>query len=321
VGNQARADRYTYLPQIGLYVLLTWTAADLCAHWRHRRLFLAMLSAIILAGLAISARNQASYWRNSESLWNQALSHTTDNVVAELNLGEAIYKLGRMTEAIAHFERVLQIEPNEPMAHASLGAALLKIGQTNAALVHLQKSLEIDPQQSSVHSSLGVVLLELGRLEESLSHLKTALKIDPENSDAHYNLGNALLQMGQAKEAVAEFERALRISPDDTEALNNMAWTLATWPEAPIRDGAKAVELAERADSLTHHKSPVIGATLAAAYAEAGRFAEALTTSERALQLAKAEGNAARADSIRAQIAVYQSGAAFRDRRHESTPR
>lgn len=321
VGNQARADRYTYLPQIGLYVLLTWTAADLCMQWRHRRLFLALLSVIILAGLAISARIQASYWRNSESLWSQALSRTTDNVVAELNLGEANYKLGRITEAVAHFERVLQIEPNEPTAHASLGAALLKIGQTNAALAHFQKSVEIEPTQSPVHSSLGVVLLELGRLEESLPHLQTALKIDPENSEAHYNLGNAFLQMGQANEAVAEYKRALRINPDDTEALNNVAWILATWPDALTRDGTKAVDLAERADSLTRSKSPVISATLAAAYAEAGRFADALKTGQRALELANAEGNAARADSIRAQIAVYQSGAAFRDHRYSSTPR
>jgi tetratricopeptide (TPR) repeat protein len=321
VGNQARADRYTYLPQIGLYILLTWTAADFCLQWRHRRLLLSMLSVIILTGLAIAARIQAASWQNSESLWSRALSRTSDNVVAELNLGEAIYKLGRMTEAIAHFERVLRIEPNEPMAHASLGAALLKTGQTNAALAHLQKSLEIDPKQPSAHSSLGVLLLELGRLEESRSHLQTALAIDPENSEAHYNLGNVFLQMGQANEAVAEYGRALRINPDDIEALNNTAWILATCPDPQIRNGAQAVALAERADSLTLGKSPVIGATLAAAYAESGRFAEAVKSGQRALQLANLEGNMARADSIRAQIELYQSGAAFRDHRYASIPR
>ncbi|MEY2560088.1 MAG: hypothetical protein QOG51_503, partial [Verrucomicrobiota bacterium] len=141
VGNQARADRYTYLPQIGLYLLIAWAAADFCMRWRYRRVFLAILSGIILIGLTISARIQASYWRNSESLWSEALSHTADNVIAELNLGEAVDKLGRTTEAIARFERVLQIDPNQPMVHASLGAILLKIGETNAALAHLQKSL------------------------------------------------------------------------------------------------------------------------------------------------------------------------------------
>jgi hydroxymethylpyrimidine/phosphomethylpyrimidine kinase len=113
----------------------------------------------------------------------------------------------------------------------------------------------------------------------------------------------------------------LEIDPNDTQALNNMAWILATWPDALTRDAARAIALAERADSLTRGTSPMISATLAAAYAEAGRFPEALTTGRRALQLATAEGNAPRADSIRTQIETYQSGAAFRDHRFASTSR
>jgi Flp pilus assembly protein TadD len=198
---------------------------------------------------------------------------------------------------------------------------LLKIGKTNEALTHLQKSLAIEPNQSSVHSSLGVTLLELGRLEESLSHLQAAVQIDPENGDAHYNLGNTLLQMGRAREAAAEYERALKIDPKDTQALNNLAWILATSPDPFPRDGAKAVKLAEQADSLTSGQSPVIGATLAAAYAEVGRFADAVKTAQHALQLATAEGNLARASSIRNQIELYQSEAAFRDHRDASTSR
>jgi Flp pilus assembly protein TadD len=127
--------------------------------------------------------------------------------------------------------------------------------------------------------------------------------------------------MGQAKEAVIQYNKALEIDPNDTQALNNMAWILATWPDALTRDAARAVELAERADALTRGASPMISATLAAAYAEAGRFAEALTTGRRALQLATVEGNAPRADSIRTQIETYQSGAAFRDHRFASTSR
>jgi protein O-mannosyl-transferase len=315
VGDQARADRYTYLPQIGLYLLLTWAVADLSMHWRRRRFFLGTLSAIILVALTLAARTQASAWKDGESIWRQALSRTTDNVIAELNLGQAVYKLGKTAEAIEHFERALRIEPNGAMAHASLGAALLKMGQTSAALTHLNKSLEIEPKQASAHSSLGVVLLEMGQPEDSLAHLQAAVKIDPENGEAHYNLGNTFLQMGRASEAVAEYERALKINPDDNEALNNMAWVLATWPDALTRDGAKAVTAAERADTLTNGRSPIISATLAAAYAEAGRFGDAVTSAQRALKLAAEESNAARVDSIRAQLAVYQSGAAFRDRR------
>lgn len=287
VGNQARADRYTYLPQIGLYLLLTWGAVELCAKWRHRRALLASLASIILVAFIFTARAQAAYWRDSEALWSHALACTTDNIIAEGNLGKACYEKGKTREAMVYFQNSLRIEPN----------------------------------QAPIHSCLGVFFLEMGRIDESLAHLQTAVEIEPNYADAHYNLGNTYLQMGRAKEALSHYDRALGIAPDDTQALNNMSWILATWPDAQIRDGARAVELAGRADALTRNKSPIISATLAAAYAEAGRFAEALKTAQRALELASAEGNRDRADSIRAQIELYQTGAAFRDRRHTSAIR
>jgi protein O-mannosyl-transferase len=287
VGNQARADRYTYLPQIGLYLLLTWGAVELCTGRRYLYALLTGLSSLILVAWIFCARSQVSYWRDSETLWSHALASTTDNIVAEGNLGKACYDNGKWREAMVCF----------------------------------QNSLRIAPDQAPIHSSLGVLYLEMDRVDESLDHLQKAVEIEPKFADAHYNLGNTYLRMGQAKEALSHYRRALEIEPDDTEALNNMAWILATWPDALIRDGAKAVELAERADSLTRGKSPIIGATLAAAYAEAGRFGEALKCGQRALQLANTQGNPARVDSIRAQIEVYQSGAALRDHRYASTPR
>jgi tetratricopeptide (TPR) repeat protein len=281
VGSQAHADRYTYLPQIGLALLLTWAVSDLCARWRYNRPFLTALSLLLLTALIFSARLQASVWKDSETLWNQALSRTSDNLMAELNLGEAVYQLGKTPAAIQHFERALLI----------------------------------DSSQASVHSSLGVALLERGQVNESLRHLETAISLDPNNADAHYNLGNTLLQMGRASEAVAQYKRTLELNPDDTETMNNMAWILATWPEALFRDGTQATALAERADALTSNASPVISATLAAAYAELGRFDDAVKTGQRALQLALSEGNNARAESIQTQIAMYESGKPVRDRR------
>lgn len=287
VGNQARADRYTYLPQIGLYLLLAWGAVELCAGWRHRRALLASVASIILVASIFTSRAQAAHWRDSEALWSHALSCTTDNIVAEGNLGEACFAKGKRREAMTYFQNSLRIEPN----------------------------------QASILSCLGVFFLELGQTAESLAHLQRAVALEPNFADAHFNLGNTYLEIGQAKDALSHYERALGIAPDDTEALNNMSWILATWPDAQIRNGAKAVELAGRADALTRNKSPIISATLAAAYAEAGRFAEAQVTAQRALELASAEGNTARADSIRAQIQLYQTGAAFRDRRHTSALR
>jgi tetratricopeptide (TPR) repeat protein len=186
------------------------------------------------------------------------------------------------------------------------------------AMMHFQNSLRIAPNQAPVQSSMGVFLLELGKLDESVAHLQKALELEPNFGDAHFNLGNTYLQMGRAKDALAHYNRALEINPNDTEALNNMAWILATWPDALTRDGTRAMALAERADILTQQKSDRIAATLAAAYAEAGRFADATTTARRAVQLALKEGNRARADSIGEQLALYQANAAYRDRRFSS---
>lgn len=284
VGNQARADRYTYLPQIGLYLIVAWGAVDLCGRLRHRRIVLMSLSTIVLTGLIVSARAQTRFWQDSETLWSHALACTTDNIVAEGNLGQACYKKGKMREAMTYFENSLRIAPN----------------------------------QADIQSSLGVFLLEMGRVDESLEHLEIAVKLEPRLGDAHYNLGNTYLQTGKPNEAISHYKTALEIDPNDTQALNNMAWTLATAPNALIRDGAKAVELAERANVLTRGKNAVIAATLAAAYAEMGRFDEAVETGKHAEQLARLEGNDARADSVRSQIEVYKSGSAFRDRRYVS---
>jgi len=278
VGNQARADRYTYLPQIGLYLLVTWLAADLCASWHHRRLFLGTLAIAILGPLAFAAHTQASYWQNSPSLWTRAIAVTSDNAIAQTNLAEAFFQKGRLDEAIEHAQKALQIDPSQAVAHSALGLAFLQKRRLNEAVAHLQKAVEITPT-AAAHSNLGVALMQMSRVDEALAHYRTAMEINPHAVDAQ----------------------------------SNMAWALATWPEARVRDGKKAVELAERADSLTQSENVRVNITLAASYAEAGRFAEAVKTAQRAMQLALAQGNKASVNSIRAQIELYQSGSLFRD--------
>ncbi len=281
VGGQAHADRYTYLPEIGLTLLLTWAAADLSAHWPLRHPLLSVLSLTIIVALTFFARIQAGFWKNSETLWTEALSRTSDNFMAESNLGEALYASGKAQEAVAHLERARQIDPTE----------------------------------ASVYSSLGAAFLDIGRVKESLTILEKAIELNSKNNDAHYNLANTLLQMGRANDAVVHYKHALELSPDDTQTMNNLAWTLATSPDALVRDGFRAVQIAERADTLTNNASPIISATLAAAYAEAARFPEAVRTAQRAIQLALNEGNESRAASIRNQLSAYESGKPFRDRR------
>ncbi len=281
VGNQSHADRYTYLPSIGLYLMLVWSAVELAARWRYLLIPFAALGCGIAIALALVARTQASTWQDSETLWRHALAATTGNIIAEGNLGLALHGKGKNAEALEHFENSIRINRHQP----------------------------------AVLSSLGAFYLQMGRTADSISHLQEALEIEPKLEDAHYNLANTYLALGKANEALIEYQRALELEPDDIETLNNMAWILATWPGPSIRDGIRAVTLAERADSLTRRRNQIIAATLAAAYAEAGRFPEAVRAAERAIQLASGEGNSGRVMSIRVQLEAYKSGNAFRDDR------
>ncbi|MFN2623935.1 MAG: tetratricopeptide repeat protein [Chthoniobacterales bacterium] len=283
VGNQSHADRYTYLPQIGLYLMLGWGVAELCARWRPLWVPVTAAAAGAIVTLTVAARTQASYWEDSESLWRHALSATSDNIIAESNLALALYWKGKNKEAMEHFEQSLMINRRQP-----------------------------EPL-----SSLGAFYLALGRFQDALAVLHEALQLEPRLEDAYYNLGNTYLALGDARQALDHYKRALELAPDDTEALNNMAWILATWPNSSIRNGVKAVALAERADSLTRSRNQIIAATLAAAYAETGRFTEAKRTAEHALRLAAAEGNEARVRSIRAQLETYKSNNAYHDERYQ----
>jgi protein O-mannosyl-transferase len=282
VGNQSHADRYTYMPQIGIYLMLAFAAVELCARWRFMRAPIIAITATGIIALTFSARIQASYWQDSETLWRHAIAATTDNIIAEGNLGLALHWKGNDREAMEHFER----------------------------------SLSINRQQPEVLSSLGSFYLELGRVDDSISVLKEALELEPKLEDAHYNLGNTYLRIGNAREALHQYRRALDIEPNDIEALNNMAWILATWPDSMVRNGIEAVSLAERADSLTNGQNHVIAATLAAAYAEAGRLPEAVRAGERAFSIAIREKNEARAAAIKTQVDTYRSGSAYRDNRY-----
>jgi tetratricopeptide (TPR) repeat protein len=283
VGNQSSADRYTYLPLIGLFVAVTWGVADLAANLPYRRILFACLALPVLAALIFSARLQAAYWRDGETLWTHALAATTQNIIAESNLGDALYRLK---------------------------------GKPEEAWIHFEKSLRINRHQPELLSSVGVFYLESGRVETAKSHFEEALAIEPNFADAHYNLGNLYLQVGEAREALTHYQRALDTKPDDIQALNNEAWILATWPDPSIRNGPNAVELAEHADSLTSRKNQVIAATLAAAYAEVSRYPEAVRAAERAMQLAGSEGRETRVLSIREQLETYKSGNPFRDNRY-----
>jgi tetratricopeptide (TPR) repeat protein len=214
-------------------------------------------------------------------------------------------------EAIAHYQRALAIKADYAETHNSLGNALLQEGKVDEAISHFQKALQIKPGLAEAHYNLGVALDQMGRVDKAIADYQKALEINPDNAKAHTNLGQDYLQQGNVKEAIPHFQRALQIEPAEPGIQNNLAWVLATCPEALLCNGARAVELARQANALTGGENPVILRTLAAAFAEAGRFSEAVETARHALPLAGAQSNTALAGQLQAEMKLYQAGKPF----------
>ncbi|HEV2045786.1 MAG TPA: tetratricopeptide repeat protein [Chthoniobacterales bacterium] len=322
VGLQGHADRYTYLPQIGLYIAITWLVADLSVSLRFHRKILAAAAIIIVTALTARAWKQTSYWRNSETLWTHTLAVTQDNDVAHTNLGMFLADRGQLDEALAHLQTALQIrsggvQPHYDLSfaliHCDLGYALAKKGELDNAIAHLRKAIEFQPNYPDAHYNLGTALFQKGRIDEAIAEWQKTLSIRPNDSGAHTSLGNALVQKGSLRDAIDHYQTALDLAPNSILPLNNLAWVRATCPDTSLRDGAKAVELAQQADQLSDGKNPVFTRTLAAAYAENGRFNDAIETAQRAAQLATAQGEPALANQIEQDVDLYRKHAPLRD--------
>jgi cytochrome c-type biogenesis protein CcmH/NrfG len=252
VGLQARADRYTYLPLLGLFVMAAWGLADWLGRWRWGRVALAGGAVAVISACAAATGQQVAVWRNSVTLFEHALAAGWESPLAHYNLAHALAKQGRTAEAITQYREALRLKPDEPKTHD--------------------------------------------------------------------NLGLLLADQGRTAEAIAEIREALRLKPDRPGPLNNLAWILAANPEAELRDGAGAVRLAERACKLTAYQEAGLLDTLAVAYAEAGRFPEALATAEKAVGIATRNGEESLAEEIRSRLPLYRAGRPYREPLRQATP-
>jgi tetratricopeptide (TPR) repeat protein len=421
VGSQMMADRFTYLPQIGPCIALAWGLADVRRSWPSRRRLWGVGAALSLAFLMGCAWRQTTFWQDSETLWTHALACNSQNYVAHNDVGLVLADRGRLDQAMAHYQKALEIDPDYALAHYNLavilagrgqvdsaithyqkaleikpdyahayynlavvladrgqvdsaithyqkaleikpdfaeahnnlGNALAGRGRVDSAIAHYQKALEIKPDDAEAHNNLGNALAGRGRVDSAIAHYQKALEIKPDYADAHYNLGNALLGLGQWNEALEQlrkvvelspggavprntlgvvlaahgrfdealpqFQKALQIQPNYAEARKNLALLRATCPQASLRNGAEAIAHAQRAKQLLGDVPGVLD-TLAAAYAEAGRFPEALAATRKALELAKRQNDRPLIDALRAHIALYEAGKPYHQTPAASTP-
>ncbi|MCS7336624.1 MAG: tetratricopeptide repeat protein [Verrucomicrobiae bacterium] len=284
VGNQSMADRYTYIPLIGVFIAVVWAAAELARRLPAAKLILGIGAAVILGLCVWRTRVQLAYWRDPEILFRHTIAVTKDNCVAHDILAHALLKKGKFEAAKQHFLEAVRIR--------------LKYGNRyNAELLH----------------NAAVAAIQQGNPAEAKEYLNQAMQIGSYPAGVPAKLGALLTAEGQLEQAIALYREALRLEPDSPDVLNNLAWLLAASPVDALRDGTEAVRLAERACELTKHKEPLLVGTLAAAYAEAGRFEEAIRTAEKARALAAAAGLTNLVARNEELLQLYRAGKAYRD--------
>ena len=311
--SQARADHYTYLPQIGLYLALTWGVTELCSGWPQSRWALGTIAIIIVGIFSIASFIQTSYWRDSESLWNRALACQYDSWITHNNLGMDYISRGQMDQGIEQYQKAIEIDSKAPLTHFDLGVALAQEGNLAAAIVEYQKAIQLQLDYLQARNNLGDALLRTGQTAAAIDDFQEALKLAPQSTTLRNNLAFIFLRTGRVSEAVVEFQKVLEIQPDNVDACQYLAWVLAASPDASLRDGPKAIALAQKANDVSGGKDPGILSTLSAAYANAGQFSDALTTAQQGLQLASAHGDSATAGNLQAEIGLYQANLPARD--------
>lgn len=271
-GEQAMADRFTYLPSIGLLIIIAWGGHAVFSGWKHRKTALGLAAGILLAILLSTTRAQVRYWKNDFTL----------------------------------FEHTLSVTENNYLIHHNYGCSLAKDHLYDRAIAHLKESLRLKPQHLSTLRNLGNVLLVQGNAHETIRYYNELLREKKDWPDVYQGLGAAYSQTGQFDLAVTHYKESLRLNPGSIETLNNLAWILATCEDEKIRNPEEAVQYAEQACGLTHFERPRLLDTLATAYAADGKFPKAVQHAEKAIQLAKSSGNAELAEKIRIRLALMR---------------
>jgi tetratricopeptide (TPR) repeat protein len=274
VGPQAFSDRYTYVPYIGLFIMLAWGFHELVAGHPYKKIVIGTSAAVVLIALAAGSFRQTSYWKNSFTLFSHAVEVTQNNYTAQNNLAQDLLARGKTSLAIEHLEKAIQIKPDSVPAHVNLGAALQHQGKFAQAVAQYNKALELMPDLAQARYNLAVTLISQGKLDEALDQLRITI----------------------------------RLKPDWTAPMNNLAWFIAAHPELKNRDANEAVLVARRACELTNNRDPDLLDTLAASYAAAGRFEEAVNTAQKALQLAETAGQSQIKSDIQSHLVFYMQG-------------
>jgi tetratricopeptide (TPR) repeat protein len=253
-------------------------------------------------------------------VWRRALEIGPDNAEAQNNAGVLLVRSGKFAEATARFQKAAELKPRFADAQYNLGGALYQTGRLDEAIGRWRRAVEINPDFAEAYFSLGLAFVRKGGFDQAIACFERALEINPDYVEVRYHLGRTLYSHGRTADALAHWHRGLRAAPDNLPLLTQTAWVLATFPDAEMRNGPEAVQLAERAVRLSGGREPGSLGLLGAAYAEAGRFSDALKAARQALALATEQNQQSLVEALTGRIALYQAGTPFREERRPQQP-
>jgi Flp pilus assembly protein TadD len=234
VGAHAMADRYTYAPLIGLFIIMAWGLDDILTTWPHQRTAIASATGLLLLSFMICSSFQIRHWKNSTTLFQHTLNVTTNNWLAHNNMGLAVAVEGDTAGALSHYRESLRINPNNAQAHNNLGIALAKDEKPGEARTHFEEALRLKPDFGDAHYNLGILLLDNGKPEDAIFHYHKAVQIKSDDPQIHNNMANALLRQGDFYAAIAHYREALRLEPNSAVTRRNLEVAL-TMQKTPRR--------------------------------------------------------------------------------------
>jgi Flp pilus assembly protein TadD len=286
VGIQAMADRYTYIPSIGFFIALVFLVSDWAARFQVPKVMAAGVVALILTTCVLLMEFQLQFWRNTETLFRHALAVTSNNYLADLNLGLALEQEGDLAGALTEYQETLRLNPSYPGLHNHLGIVFDRLGRHAESLAEYRGESDRHPDNAYLHNAVGSELATLGEFEAALKEFAEAKQLDPQYSAPHLETAKALFQLGRDAEGVPEFQTAAALDPDNFQVLAIAAHYFAADENAAGRNGQAALALAVKADDLSDHSQPMVLDNLAMAYAATGDFTNAQTCVRKAIDLA-----------------------------------
>jgi tetratricopeptide (TPR) repeat protein len=297
---------------VGLFLMLVWSVSEMTARWRSRPIVLGAVSAAVLSGCLVTSSLQLRYWRDSITLFAHAAQVEPNNFIAHNNLASALLAAGRWNEALSHVEEALRHKPDSAETHALAGMVFEAQNKPAAAYPHYETAARLKSDWELPRLGMAHILSRAGQIPQAIEQYMAAVELAPGDADAHIELAVLLASQQRVAEAIQHYRAALTTWPDSPLALNNLAWLLATHPRDEVRNGPEAVRLAERACAVTQRQQAFLIGTLAAAYAEAGQFADAVKAAQEAQVKATAAGQTEIAARNAQLLTLYQAHKPFR---------